>query len=1051
MTFNSELAFEKEVIEHLQRRGWSTEVLKYKTESELLDNWANILFQNNKGIERLNGCPLTDGEKKQLLEQINKLKTPFNLNKFINGKTMIIKRDNPDDTLHFGKEVSLDIYDREQIAGGKSVYQIVEQPVFPGKKPLVSDRRGDLMLLINGMPVIHIELKKSSIPVSHATEQIKKYAADNVFTGLFSMIQVFVAMTPEETVYFANPGQGPFNDKYFFHWADFNNKEYKDWQMIIEHLLSIPMAHKLIGFYTVPDSGDGILKVLRSYQYYAVEAISNRVTKAQWTAKDKLGGYICHTTGSGKTLTSFKAAQLVAGSGKVDKAVFLVDRIELGTQSALEYNNFASDNEEVQETESTYVLIDKLKSNSPLDNLIVTSIQKMSNIQLDEGVNQRDIEKIGRKKIAFIIDECHRSTFGEMLASIKETFPTALYFGFTGTPIYEENQKKMNTTNTVFGDELHRYSIADGINDGNVLGFDPYKVCTFSDMELRKSVAINQAKAKDEDDALNNPKKSAVYYHFINDVPMAGYDDDLGNRVLGIEDYIPSTQYERRDDKSIETQHQYKVVENILKNWKTCSVNSKFSAIFATSSIEEACQYYRLFKVMMGKNGLPTLNITGVFDETIGNNSSAIPKEEALVEILTDYDTKFNQKYSIPTYAKFKKDVALRMAHKERYLGIEKTPEKVLNLVIVVDQMLTGYDSKWINTLYLDKRIKYEAIVQAFSRTNRIFGKDKQHGTIKYYRYPHTMERNIKEAFELYSGSKMFGVFVDKLEKNLITINALFTRIKEIFNAANVNDFKTLPGSKEANMEFALNFARMCKFIEAAKIQGFVWSRDEYFFDNVGKKTSVKMLFDENTFLILAQRYKELFIHGHGPSVPDVPYDIDSTAIEIDTGKIDANYMNSNFVKYVKAIQEDGPDAAEALNILEELHKTFATLSQEDQSFADMIITDIQGGKLFVESGKTFKDYINDYKIRKKNDEMHRFATLIGIDENLLKVIMKSRPTSSNIGEFGNFDRLIATLDLDVAKVFFDAKEGRNIPKPLVKIKAYNLIRDYILQGGFEV
>lgn len=501
--FNDELKFEAAVVSLLQKKGW-TEVLKNKTEKELLDNWANILFNNNKEIDRLNGQPLTDGEKAQLMEKIKKGRTPFALNKLINGKTIYIKRDNPNDPLHLGKEVPLRIYDRDQIAGGKSCYQIVEQPRFSAKSPLLNNRRGDLMLLINGMPVIHIELKKSTISVTQAVEQIKKYSYEGVFTGLFSLVQVFVAMTPEETLYFANPGDAAkFNDKFYFHWADFNNERYdsdktkESWDKIIESLLSIPMAHKLIGFYTVPDDGDGVLKVLRSYQYYAVEAINNRVGKAQWTSKDKLGGYVCHTTGSGKTLTSFKAAQLLSSSGKADKVVFLVDRIELGNQSAIEYRNFKADNEEVQTTETTDVLIGKLKSISVNDKLIVTSIQKMSNIKYDAGINKFDIEKIAKKKIVFIIDECHRSTFGEMLADIKNTFPTALYFGFTGTPIYEKNQKHMNTTNTVFGSELHRYSIADGIRDNNVLGFDPYKVVTFGDQEIRKQVALAQAQAKD--------------------------------------------------------------------------------------------------------------------------------------------------------------------------------------------------------------------------------------------------------------------------------------------------------------------------------------------------------------------------------------------------------------------------------------------------------------------------------------------------------------------------------------------------------------------------
>ena len=214
--FSNELDFEKEVIKKLTEHGWDKNILRFKTEKELLDNWAEILYQNNKGIDRLNGHKMTDGEKTQLLEQINVLKTPLALNKLINGKTISIKRDNPDDPEHLGKEISLFIYDREQIAGGKSIYQIVEQPVFPARNAIETSSRGDLMLLINGMPVIHIELKRSGVPVSQATEQIKRYAKKGVFTGLFSLVQVFVAMNPEECRYFANPGDSPFNDKFFF-------------------------------------------------------------------------------------------------------------------------------------------------------------------------------------------------------------------------------------------------------------------------------------------------------------------------------------------------------------------------------------------------------------------------------------------------------------------------------------------------------------------------------------------------------------------------------------------------------------------------------------------------------------------------------------------------------------------------------------------------------------------------------------------------------------------------------------------------------------------
>ena len=252
MAFSKEADFEEAIIKILSERGWEKAVLKNYTEQQLIQNWADILFENNRGIDRLNDYPLTAGEMQQIIEQIGRLKTPLKLNGFINGRSVTIVRDNPQDEQHFGKEVSLKIYDRREIAAGQSRYQIAQQPKFPTKSKLLNDRRGDMMLLINGMPVIHIELKKSGVPVSQACNQIEKYAAEGIFTGLFSLVQIFVAMNPEDAVYFANPGpEGKFNPDFYFHWADFNNEPINDWKQVASTLLSIPMAHQLIGFYTV--------------------------------------------------------------------------------------------------------------------------------------------------------------------------------------------------------------------------------------------------------------------------------------------------------------------------------------------------------------------------------------------------------------------------------------------------------------------------------------------------------------------------------------------------------------------------------------------------------------------------------------------------------------------------------------------------------------------------------------------------------------------------------------------------------------------------------
>lgn len=1041
MIFNKESDFEEALIKILSEKGWEKEVLKNYSEQDLLRNWANILFENNRDIDRLNDYPLTDSEMQQILEQIEALRTPLKLNGFINGKSVSIVRDNPDDKLHLGKEVSLKIYDRREIAAGQSRYQIVQQPKFPTKSKLLNDRRGDLMLLINGMPVIHIELKKSGIPVSQAYNQIEKYSHEGIFSGLFSLVQIFVAMEPNEAVYFANPGpDGKFNPDYYFHWADFNNEPINEWDKVASTLLSIPMAHQLIGFYTVADDSDGVLKVMRSYQYFAASAISDKVAKAKWEGNNQLGGYVWHTTGSGKTMTSFKSAQLIASSKDADKVIFLMDRIELGTQSLKEYRGFADENESVQATENTNVLITKLKSSNPADTLIVTSIQKMSNIK-DEagGLNARDIELISDKRIVFIVDEAHRSTFGDMLLTIKNTFPKAMFFGFTGTPIQDENQKKKNTTSTVFGNELHRYSIADGIRDKNVLGFDPYKVLTFKDKDVRKVVALEKAKAQTEEEAISDPVKSKIFYKYMdaNQVGMVGHFDAKGDYIKGIEDYIPNVQYTTEE-------HTTMVVKDILENWVTLSHNSKFHAIFATSSIPEAINYYRLFKAMK-----PHLKVTALFDPSIDNNGGVQFKEDGLVEIISDYNEKYGQEFSIPTFAKMKKDIAARLAHKKPYERIANEPAKQIDLLIVVDQMLTGFDSKWINTLYMDKVLQYENIIQAFSRTNRLFGPDKPFGTIRYYRKPHTMERNINAAVKLYSGDRPLGLFVQHLIDNLKQMNGLFESITDLFAGSGIENFEKLPDDTSACRKFAKDFNEFNSYLEAAKIQGFKWNVLSYVDEETGEVIDVTI--DENTYFILVLRYKELTGGGGGTGGDDVPYDLAGYITEIDTGLIDADYMNSKFDKYIKLLSVEGT-TKEAIEQAEtELHKTFATLSQEEQKYANIFLHDIQRGDVKVAEGKSLRDYINEYLSKARNDQIHRISVAIGVDENMLRNVMGLKLNENNLNEFGRYDELKKTVDKAKAKEYFEKVEGTKIIPPKVNVKVDKLLRDFIINGGYEI
>lgn len=1045
MVFNKELDFEKALIKVLCTKGWESEIIKNPTEEDLIKNWANILFENNRNINRLGDYPLTRTEMNQIIDQIINLRTPLQLNSFINGKTVAIKRDNPDDKLHYGKEVSLKIYDRDEIAAGQSRYQIVEQPILKTKSKLVNDRRGDLMLLINGMPVIHIELKKSGIPISEAEKQICKYAYEGVYTGIYSLVQIFVAMNPEESVYYANPGpDGKFNENYYFHWADFNNEPINNWKDVASTLLSIPMAHQLIGFYTVADSSDGVLKVMRSYQYYAASAISDKVSKTKWDEGNQRGGFIWHTTGSGKTMTSFKSAELIANSKDADKVIFLTDRLELGTQSLKEYKGFADCEDYVQATENTRVLISKLTSEDPKDTLIVTSIQKMSNIKYEEdGLNERDIQKISLKRLVFIVDEAHRSTFGEMLFTIKTTFPKALFFGFTGTPIQKENEKKNNTTAMVFGNELHRYSIADGIRDKNVLGFDPYMVKTYKDGDIRKAVALEKAKAKTEEEVFTDPKKEEKYYQYMDSsyIQMAGHKES-GKYIKGIEDYVSTSQYTTEE-------HQRAVVSDIIEHWNTYSHNSKFHAIFATSSIPEAIKYYQLFKEMK-----PSLRVTCLFDPNIDNKGGFKYKEEGLKEILDDYNDLYGSGYDMVKHAEFKKDVAFRLAHKENHKGIERTPEKQLDLLIVVDQMLTGFDSKWVNTLYLDKVIEYESIIQAFSRTNRLFGNDKPFGVIRYYRKTNTMARNIKDAVKLYSGDKPLELFVDKLPKNLEGINTTYKEIKELFNSEGIKDFEKVPDDNAVSAKFVSLFNDFNEYLDAAKVQGFIWDKEVYIYDDPATEEHKEyhIYVTKREYDALLQRYKELS-GGDSDTThkdDDIPYDLKSYIVEIDSEKIDSDYMNSRFRKYLKELNKgSSPEVVE--KALSELHQSFASLSQEDQKYANIFLHDVQSGEVDVQEDKTLRDYINEYKYNAKNDQTHKFAETFGLDEDKLRSMMELNLNELNINEFGRLDDLKKSVDKQKARAYFESVEGAKVLPYKVNIRMDSLLRKFILSGGFEL
>ena len=940
----------------------------------------------------------------------------------MNGKYISIIRDNPKDTLHNGKRVDLFLFDKDEVAAGKSVYQIARQPKFPIPSEIFGDRRGDLMLLINGMPLFHIELKNSPIKAEQACNQISKYMQHGVFTGFFSLVQVLVAMTPEETLYFANPGRDrAFNSDYFFHWGDFNNKYINGWEEIAEKFLSIPMAHRLIGYGTIADGTDNVLKVMRSYQYHAAYKIYTQVVKrTDWDDNQQKGGYIYHTTGSGKTMTSFKCAQLIKSSGKVEKIVFLMDRDELWKQTYDNYRNF-SDCDDIEDTANTNSLLSKLENDTP-NLLIVTSIQKMSNLTTVEPTpNAARIAKVQKKKLVFIIDEAHRSTFGTMLRDIKLTYPKAMFFGFTGTPILDVNAVDGITTDGLFGECLHKYTITEGIRDKNVLGFKPSKVVTFDEEDFREKIALSRIGKACVTDLTDD---EYAKFHALVSRDMIEVEADVGNSLYS-------------DDDTGEA-HRKSVVSDILSKWDRISYRGRFHYILATSSIREAIEYYRLLK-----DNDKGLFVTAVFDPHTDNESDDIFKDKGVEEILLEYNKHFNFRFTVGAYRRFKDDVCSRLAHKEPYKDIDTRRDEAVNIVIVVNQLLTGFDSKWINTLYLDKVIEYEQFIQAASRTNRLNGYQKQYGIIKYCRKPYTMEQNAEEALKLYAETGYKGVFVPSLGQNIIGINNDYQSIVKLFEKNGIEHFSRLPDGQSDIKLFADLFNNISNYYWRSVPQLFTWTKKTYDTEDAGEVT---VLLDEMTYEILRQRYSEISrtVQPGG----DMIYDIKAFLTEIPSNEINRVFMESKFSEVLKDLS-NGAKPEDIKVLLDELKSNFTVLSAEDQITAEAILEDIYSGafKDFDEN-KTLAEYIEIYNRNTLRANKEKFSDAFGFDRDKLSRIMVFHLTEETLLQGGMFDQIMSTLDRARAKETIEALEKVEIRAHRVTQKAEGYLKKFILSRG---
>ena len=662
MVYQSEFALETEMMEQLKSNGYETVAIR--SEQQLLDNFRSIL--NERHTDKLNGEPLTDKEFQRLLTMING-KGIFESARILRDK-MPLKRDDE-------SEVYLSFLDTRNWCQNK--FQITNQVSVED----TYKARYDVTILINGLPLVQIELKRRGIDINEAFNQVMRYRKQN-YTGLFRYIQLFIISNGIETRYISN-NDGEILKSHMFYWSDKDNNRINTLNDFTDTFLRPCHIAKMISRYMILNETDHILMAMRPYQVHAVEALIHQATETS------NNGYIWHTTGSGKTLTSFKASQVLSEQDDIKKVIFLVDRKDLDSQTEEEFNKFSKGS--VDKTNNTAQLVKQLKDKSlPL---IVTTIQKMSKAIQN---NAEALDQYKTDKVVFIIDECHRSQFGDMHRIVRQHFNNAQYFGFTGTPRFEENQSQDGrSTADIFGRCLHSYLIKDAIHDGNVLGFSVDYINTF------KAQNINT----DSEDMVEDINKDEVW--------MA--------------------------DKRVEL-----IARHITENHDKYTRNRQYSAILTVQSIPALVKYYNTFK-NISKDYEQPLKIAGIFSYAANEESKEGDVDEAhsrdkLKEIMQDYNQHFGTNFSTDTFQEYFNHISKNVKK-----GVK---DNKIDVLIVVNMFLTGFDSKVLNTLYVDKNLKHHDLIQAYSRTNRVEKETKPFGKIVNYR---DLKRNTDNALKLFS------------------------------------------------------------------------------------------------------------------------------------------------------------------------------------------------------------------------------------------------------------------------------------------------------------
>lgn len=735
INYTSEEVIEKQLIEQLTS-GESQWVYKkeLKTDLALWENFFEKLEQNN--VRALNGTPLTKQEKLQIKNQLN-FNNYYEAAKWIAGENGIAKVQVQREDASLGA-IRLEVLWRDNVAGGKSSYEIVHQVTRDKVDAKDANRRLDVTLLINGLPMIHIELKNRATGFMDAFRQIKKYDKEGKFSGIYSTLQMFVVSNATQTRFIAAAKESKINEKFLTKWVDKDNRPIETLNDFTDQVLSIPRAHQMVMQYSVIDDDKKMLILLRPYQVHAIEAVKQASARME-------SGYVWHTTGSGKTLTSYKVARNLLQIPSIEKTIFVVDRVDLDEQTTSSFLSYAqNDTIDIDETEDTHNLVKRLCS--PDKRVIVTTIQKINTMmkKFEENRYPKEYKKIKELKVAFVVDECHRAVTPGRQRLIKKFFINSLWYGFTGTPIFKENKREQKgdlaqTTEEQYGKRLHQYTVKEAIHDQAVLGFQP---------EYKKTIA-----------------------------------DDID------ESKISDSNYEKKE-------HMIEVIDSIInhsyqKLGFQNGVGRTYSAILTVKSIAIAQQYYDLFKRL--KDGLLDMKVSEKIKKILPdfpkfaitysiseNEESSIDNQEHIKIAIKDYNMQYGAHYSIADIRAYNSDINERLARKKEKFTFR---EEQLDLVIVVDRLLTGFDAPCLSTLFIDRPpMKFQNLIQAFSRTNRLFDRAKTYGQIVTFQKPNLFKQTVDNALKLYCNGGENYVLAPSWEEEKAKFDEKLKDLKKIAN-----------------------------------------------------------------------------------------------------------------------------------------------------------------------------------------------------------------------------------------------------------------------------